>query len=190
MCAAPSRLLPEFNPDGLLPSGDYPLTLDELADSILVYGRAEATGWDAPWRLSLVKNLAVLVEQLWSVGITNIYIDGSFTEEKGHPNDIDGYFECGLSDLASGELQKRLNLLDEYKCWTWDPATRRAYRGYPKRQLPMWHRYRVELYPHYGQFCGLTDERGNELQFPSAFRQSRDGCPRGIVQIVRGESPG
>lgn len=58
--------------------------------------------------------------------------------------------------------------------------------GYPKRQLPMWHRYRVELYPHYGQGSGIRDPLGYELKFPSAFRLSRrGGRPRGIVKIVR-----
>jgi len=51
----------------------------------------------------------------------------------------------------------------------------------------MWHAYRVELYPHFWQLCGLTDQHGNELEFPSAFRLSRrDGKPRGIVQLIRG----
>jgi hypothetical protein len=60
-------------------------------------------------------------------------------------------------------------------------------RGYPKKQLPMWHQYRVELYPHYGQLSGIRDTFGNELEFPSAFRLSRrDGRPRGIIKI--GES--
>lgn len=71
----------------------------------------------------------------------------------------------------------------------WDPAARRPYRGYPKRQLPMWHVYRVELYPHFGQLCGIRDERGHELEFPSAFRRSRaGGRPRGIVKIAGGGS--
>ncbi len=43
-------------------------------------------------------------EQLWPVGIREIYADGSFVEDKDHPNDIDGYFVCGLRELASGEL--------------------------------------------------------------------------------------
>jgi hypothetical protein len=60
----------------------------------------------------------------------------------------------------------------------------------------MWHRYRVELYPHFGQLCGIEDKLGeqakrpidkkygNELEFPSAFRMSRrDGRPRGIIKI-------
>jgi hypothetical protein len=101
-----------------------------------------------------------------------------------HPNDIDGYFVCDLKTFASGELQRQLNLLDPHKVWTWDPAERRAFRGYPKKQLPMWHQYRVELYPHYGQFSGIRDSFGNELEFPSAFRLSRrDGKPRGIIKI-------
>ena len=51
----------------------------------------------------------------------------------------------------------------------------------------MWHRYRVEMYPHVaGLPSGIRDRRGNELEFPSAFRQSRrDGTPRGIVKVVQ-----
>lgn len=125
-----------------------------------------------------------MVRQLWQVGVTEIFIDGSFVEDKAHPNDIDGYFECELLHLASGELERELNLLDPHKIWTWDPATRRPYRGYPKAQLPMWHAYRVELDPHYGGLSGIRDEYGHELEFPSAFRRSRrDGQPRGIVKI-------
>lgn len=52
-----------------------------------------------------------MVEQLWKVSITAIYVDGSFIEEKDHPNDIDGYFKCELSDLASGTLTQDLNKL-------------------------------------------------------------------------------
>ncbi len=55
---------------------------------------------------------------------------------------------------------------------------------YPKRQLPMWHQYRVELYPHIGQLSGIQDRHGHELEFPAAFRQSRrDGRPKGIIRI-------
>lgn len=42
-------------------------------------------------------------------GIREVFADGSFVEEKDHPNDIDGYFVCGLADLASGELPRKLN---------------------------------------------------------------------------------
>lgn len=79
-----------------------------------------------------------------------------------------------------------MNLRDPYKVWTWDPGSRRPHPGSPQRQLPMWHRYGVELYPHVGQGSGILDEFGNELEFPAAFRRSRrDGKPRGIVKIGR-----
>ncbi len=128
----------------------------------------------------------ILVDQLWSVGVTEVFVDGSFVEDKDHPNDIDGYFVCSLRDLASGDLTRRLNLIDPKKVWTWDPTQRRPYPGSQKRQLPMWLVYRVELYPHFGQLCGIADKWGNELEFPSAFRQSRrDGRPKGIIKIIR-----
>ena len=185
--ASSHKRLPEFTEDGLLPPGDYELTVDELRESRLVVGPSDKSlypGWDANWRLQLVENLRVMVQQLREVGVCKVFIDGSFVEDKEHPNDIDGYFECELMRLANGDLARELNLIDPEKVWTWDPASRRPYRGYPKRQLPMWHAYRVELYPHYGQLCGIVDEHGHELEFPSAFRRSRrDGKPRGIVEI-------
>jgi len=186
-------MIPPFQADGLLPPGDYEVSFAELRQSLLLQGPSgngvQGT-WDRAWRELLVDNLEVLVHQLWMAGIRDIYADGSFAEDKDHPNDIDGYFVCGLKDLASGELVQRLNLLDPYKIWTWAPQSRRPYRGYPKRQLPMWHRYRVEMYPHVpelGHPSGIRDPQGNELEFPSAFRQSRrDGKPRGIVKIKYG----
>jgi len=180
--------LPPFTADGLLPAGDYQLSLCEPKASTLVAReeRSHESTWDAAWRARLVDNLAVLVRQLWQVGITEVFVDGSFVENKDHPNDIDGYFVCELMRLASGDLQRELNLLDPHKVWTWDPAARRPYRGYPKRQLPMWHRYRVELYPHFGQGSGICDRFGNELEFPSAFRMCRrTGEPKGIIKIRR-----
>ena len=180
--------IPDFTDDGLLPPGDYEVSLEELRESVLVAGPTDGNrypDWDSLWRRRLLDNLEILVKQLWRAGVTEIFIDGSFAEGKDRPNDIDGYFVCDLMGLASGELQRELNLLDPHKVWTWDPASRRPYRGYPKRQLPMWHQYRVELYPHFtGLLSGIRDEHGNELEFPSAFRRSRrDGKPRGIVKI-------
>lgn len=176
--------LPPFNSDGFLPPGDYELTEAELANSHLVLGSPSSPNWDTGWREKLCSNLANLTDQLRSVGITEIFIDGSFVEDKDHPNDIDGYFECDLQELASGKLQRQLNLLDPYKVWTWDPASRRPHPDSSKRQLPMWHRYRVELYPHSGQSSGLRDQYGHELTFPSAFRQARDFSERGIAKLV------
>lgn len=175
-----------FNKEGLLPPEDYKLTLNELRESVLVRGPKNKNPWDVKWRLFLVDNLEALIQQLWDVGIDQIYIDGSFVEEKAHPNDIDGYFECDLMELATGELERKLNALDPYKVWTWDSSSRKPYRGFTKKQLPMWHRYRVELYPHFGQPSGILDEHGNEQQFPAAFRKTRDTfLPKGIVKIIQ-----
>jgi len=139
-------LIPPFDDDGLLPPGDYVVSFEQLKQSVLVSGVGQST-WDTPWRLQLVNNLEILTRQLWSIGLEEVFADGSFAEDKDHPNDIDGYFECELDLIRTGELTRQLNLLDPYKVWTWDPAARRSFRGYPKKQLPMWHQYRVELYP-------------------------------------------
>jgi hypothetical protein len=176
-----------FDEDGLLPPGDYSLTFDELRRSILVSGpKPSLPDWDLNWRLNLTNNLEKLVEQLWSVGIENIFIDGSFVEAKEHPNDIDGYFECDLLAFASGKLQRDLNSLDPFRVWTWDIESRWCSKYTNKPQLPMWHQYGIELYPHYNQSSGIKDKFGYELQFPSAFRLSRRGDrARGIIRIIK-----
>ena len=178
----------KFNENGLLPLGDYPLTLSALKNSILVQGDGNDPDWDREWRALLVDNASVLIHQLWKIGIHEIFLDGSFVEQKSHPNDIDGYFVCDLFEHATGRLERDLNKIDPYKVWTWDSKSRYPYQGHAKHQLPMWHRYRVELYPHFGQTSGIKDEFGNELKFPSAFRQARyTYLPKGIVKIIKGE---
>lgn len=173
--------LPPFTEDGVLPVGDYVLTLDDLLISSLVVGWCDGSEWDVAWRRTLVNNLCVMIGHLKRVGIHDIFIDGSFAENKPHPNDIDGYFLCDQDFLYNGELEARLQELDSV--WTWD-----TWRRYPgtdgsKRQLPMWHKYRVELFPHVGQSTGILDPFGHELTFPSAFRLSRSFAPKGIVKI-------
>jgi hypothetical protein len=186
--------LPGFHEDGLLPPGDYEMTFDELKASMLVHGPddEECLQWDSEWRMKLVENLEIMVGQLWEVRITEIFVNGSFAEDKDHPNDIDGYFECSVYDIATGQLERSLNKLDLHKVWTWAPESRKPYRNQPKKQLPMWHRYRVELYPHYYdvplelQSTGIQDEFGNDLPFPAAFRKSRrEHKPKGIIKIKR-----
>ena len=130
--------IPDFDENGLLPVGDYEVTLTELRASILVRGprdRIKYPNWDAIWRLWLVDPLEMMVNQLWTVGVRKIYINGSFVEDKDHPNDIDGYFVCDRGELASGRLVSALNRLDPQKVWTWDPSLRRPYAGYPKNNF-------------------------------------------------------
>ena len=155
-------------------------------------GTGDSTTWDQAWRAELVDRLELLVKQLWALGVDQIFIDGSFVEDKDHPNDIDGYFDAELSmdsklDMTRfQELILNLNKADPHQVWTWDAKSRKPHYGDAKLQLPMWHIYRVELYPHLKQDSGIKDAEGNELQFPSAFRQSRRNFkPKGIVQIVQ-----
>ena len=78
----------------------------ELRTSVLVEGPEPDSvwgeNWDAKWRESLTRRAETMCNQLWSVGIEGIYLDGSFTEAKVHPNDIDGYFECDAERVATG----------------------------------------------------------------------------------------
>jgi hypothetical protein len=171
-----------FNPDGLLPARDHLMTIAELKVSILVNGPQDGSPWDKDKRLMLVNNLEILVDQLWQVGITEIFIDGSFVEDKASPSDIDGYFVADPRTL--GDVVMGLNAIDPFKVWNWND---RIYdRNSAKNQLPMWHRYRVELYPHVGQDSGIRDQYGNEQMFPAAFRLTRDTfLPKGIVKIIK-----
>jgi hypothetical protein len=117
--------IPEFTDEGLLPPGDYEVTFEELRESVLVEGPGPESvwgeEWDREWREHLTRQAETMCNQLWEVGIEDIYLDGSFTEAKAHPNDIDGYFECDARRVATGELQRKLNQIDPKKCWTWDP---------------------------------------------------------------------
>ena len=96
-------MIPFFQPNGLLPPGDYEVSFEELRRSILADGPSgisDDSSWDGDWRKRLVDNLEILTKQLWQVGVRDIYADGSFTEDKDHPNDIDGYFVCGLRGVS------------------------------------------------------------------------------------------
>jgi hypothetical protein len=180
-----------FDAHGML-HGDHELTIDQLRESLLVRGPTpRPTHWDETWRLKLVDNLEILVKQLWTIGLREIFIGGSFAEDRDHPNDIDGYFVCRdkwFREFVSGQLEKRLNLLDRYRVWTWDK------QPWPKddrgeRQIPMWHQYRVALYPLTlpAMPCGIPGPKGAEQSFDRAFRRSRRGWkPRGMIQIVEG----
>lgn len=150
----------KFTEDGVLPPGDYSMTIEQLKESLLVKGPGDDSPWNNKKRLLLVENLGIMVSQLHDVGIDDIFIDGSFVEDKANPSDIDGYFIADVHTLP--DIVRELNKIDPYKVWTWDWNDRIFDRNSAKPQLPMWHRYKVELYPHVGQDCGIVDEYGNE----------------------------
>jgi hypothetical protein len=182
--ARASRILPAFSRDGLLPARDFALTHSQLAKSSLVRGSRGRRHWDSAWRARLVANLAILAGELESIGIDEIFVNGSFVEAKDHPNDIDGYFACDRKRFVSGQLERELNRVAAKNCWMWESHDRRHVPGHGWK-LPMWIEYRVELYPHFNQGTGIVDRYGNELTFPAAFRLSRTGQQKGIVKLVR-----
>lgn len=111
-----------FNEDGVLQPGDYPMTIGQLKESMLVFGPDNESPWNQRKRLMLVNNLEILVNQLHNVGVDEIFIDGSFVEDKASPSDIDGYFVADPRDLP--DIVRELNKLDPYKIWTWDWQSR------------------------------------------------------------------
>lgn len=181
-----------FDDEGRLPPGDYPLTLDELERSVLVIGDENAdNSWDTAWRLELVQNLRVLLDQLWTEGFTEIYIDGSFATDKLRPGDIDGYFvvqkpEDMLDSDFEDKLSARLNRHDQDHVWTWKDQDRRKSAEAEKGQLPMWWKYHVEMWPEYGQWSGqihpITEEKLTHAQL---FRITKQGEDKGIIKLLK-----
>ena len=180
-------MLPGFTDDGLLPPGDYRLTLEQLKQSMLVIGPgASYPDWDVKWRTQLVCSLEILARQLWQVGITSpICIGGSFVEDRNHPHDIDGYFYCEDQEFLTGRLEERLKQLDPHGAWNWDHRSRTPdARG--RMRYPLWHRYRVDLFPNIGQGTGVFDDAGNERNFFSLMRWShRVKSLRGVILLGR-----
>ena len=89
----------KFNNDDVLDAGTYKATFGQLRSSLLVVGDGSSATWDSAWRLKLIDNLEILVNQLWSVGYKDIFLDGSFVENKDRPNDIDGYFDAKIKSI-------------------------------------------------------------------------------------------
>lgn len=189
------QLPKKFNSEGYLNPKDYFVTFAEIRESLLVKGPIgiDPVKWDEKWRLKLVNNFELLTKELWSQGIEDVFMDGSFVTDKPHPNDIDGYFDTKLKvedAVKFAQLRQKLNMKSTHQLWTWDGRSRRPDKDSMKPQLPMWHRFRVEIYPHVkGQLSGICTQTGKELQFPAAFRKTRgDDRPRGIVKIKKERS--
>ena len=175
-----------FLKNGCLPPGDYEMTRAEIEDSVLVCN-PQREHWDQAWRRDLLSSFYQLASELWQVGIEEIFLDGSFVEEKDHPNDIDGYFVCDFKQFVSKELHRELNRINPEKIWTWSHKDMVKVSSVGKRVLPMWLKYRVELFPDYpGSFTGIKDRRGKNLGFPEAFRRCRLGrTEKGIVKLIK-----
>ena len=176
-------MLPQsFNVLGAL-SEDHEVTLNEIRRSLLVRGPEPLTlSWDRRWRATLVDNLEILVRELWAAGLSTIYIDGSFVQDKDHPGDIDGCFECDFNDWNSGSLEKRLNQLAAKKVWGWGADATRLVLG--TSRLLMWATYRVELHPYFPEFPTGIIMDDEFVPFPDAYHRFR-GRPetKGLLKL-------
>lgn len=174
-----------FGPTGVLLT-DVTATLDEIRESMLVTGAGlRASEWHVQQRLELVNNLQIVVEKFKQAGgVAEIYVDGSFVEEKDSPSDIDGYFILTDDrDWISGAFQKRIALLDEPGVWSWDKNDRRRCQSFVEKP-PFWCRYRVELYPDLGLPSDIMGPDGRFLPYSEAFRQRTDTMePKGIIRL-------
>lgn len=120
------QIIPNFDQDGLLPPGDYEVTFEQLRSSVLATGPVGRPSWDSAWRLNLIDSLETMTRQLWQAGVREVFADGSFAEDKDHPNDIDGHFVCTLDDLRTGDLVRRLNQIDPFKGLDVGPSDAKA----------------------------------------------------------------
>ena len=181
-------MLPKsFNDDGFLPQ-DYETTFQEIQQSLLVLGpeRTEPT-WDISRRRWLLNNLEILVRQLWAAGIERIYVNGSFVTDKDKPGDIDACFECDYTEVRSGRLAKRLNDATSDKIWAWRMDERVMVSGYTKPRLPMWEKYRVEIYPFAPDWPVGVVIDDSLVPFPEAFRRVKGSDGRkGILILKKG----
>lgn len=173
----------KFNKVGLLAPKDFELTIAELRESLLVNGPDGSDTWDGAWRRQLVDNLEIVAGQLVKAGIVDIFVDGSFVEEKDHPGDIDLYFPIARPLLPAKIDQ--LNAIAGERIWGWTPAYLKPNPdegGKPHTLL--WHKYRVDAHAHYGQSTGIRDQFGNLMMFPSLFRRRRsDDRRKGIIKL-------
>jgi hypothetical protein len=122
--------------------------------------------WDSEWRGQLVDNLELFVRQIWRVGVERVFVNGSFVTDKPPPGDIDAYFECDMADFP--QLMVGLYLMEPPLPWDWERRRVDPVTGLAK--LTMWHRFHVEIFPHFTdlpQPTGIRDEYGNDLLFPS-----------------------
>lgn len=101
--------IPPLQASGYLPPGDHEAALDEVED---------AFGTEGPRRRELMKALREIVMELWSLGVRNIWIDGSFVGEKRRPSDVDVIYElpAGADSSTWGNLSpRRHDTIHEYR---------------------------------------------------------------------------
>ncbi len=132
----------KFLKNGLLPPGDHEISLAEL-EQFIRQGPGGGGCWDTAWRLQLLEEFKQRYAQLAAVGITEVYIDGSYATDKYHPNDLDAYFVVPRQ-LWRTSAEAALKEIDP-EFWRFetvsDPSGK---RGYPMAFLR-----HIEMFPVY-----------------------------------------
>ena len=76
-------MIPDFKPDGNLPTGIHWATWSEF---VAKFGAT-------PWRRELLRGLRSALDSLKDAGCRTIYVDGSLVTNKLRPGDFDGCWE-------------------------------------------------------------------------------------------------
>jgi hypothetical protein len=165
---------------------DYTLTIDGLRNSMLVKGptTGEYIPWDKEKRLYLVNQLEIVANQVWNAGFDKICVDGSFVEDKASPGDIDCYFECGLDDFMQGKVEEALRIANPGEKWGFSKDNLINVDGIS--QFPIWHKYRVDMWPECGMPSFVFDKSGtNNLKISQAFRQQKHTYRKKGIVILK-----
>ena len=149
--------IPEFIEEtGYLKPGIHLVTLEQLKNHEILAGTRE--------RRNLIESLEFACKCYHSFGITDIYVNGSFSTSKPIPGDIDCYIE-----VESGNDERLVNLVNSGSVWG-DFARVRIGNNI---KFIMWHKYRLEVFIQPKDQTTMFD----------FFCKSRDGIDRGILKI-------
>lgn len=168
-----------FLKNGLLPAGDHEISLDQL-ERLIRQGPGGGGSWDTAWRLQLLEEFKQRYEQLAAVGITEVYIDGSYATDKYHPNDLDAYFVVPRQ-LWRTSAEAALKEFDP-EFWRFetvsDPSGK---RGYPMAFLR-----HIEMFPVYQEhtpaWADCLEMIDPKISF---FRTDKwSNRPKGIIKIT------
>lgn len=146
----------------------------------MIIGPEEEPHWDIIWRKQLLAIFEYYCTQLWTVGITEIYIDGSFVSDKLHPKDLDAYFVCKKEHWEK-YAEPRLRELDS-KFWNFESIN----KGTGIVKYPMWFDYSIEMYPVYEEFLeeNVIDQDLKDPK-PNWFRKIKySDIDKGIIKII------
>lgn len=143
-------MLPDFESTGYLPEGIHPCTLDEFFKKFM----------NTPWRSKFKQGLMQLIYDLNSIGVSTIYIDGSFVTNKRLPNDMDICWEDTGIDYTAAQTMHPI--LFDWK--------------FPRKKQQS--KYGADVFP------ARLYEGGSKLYFLDFFQNIKYSSERkGIVKI-------